>query len=133
MKKYLILNIEPVAKGRPKVAFKDGHVWSYNPPKTQEAEENILALLDHHKLQFKKGAAVKLTAIFYRTKSKWLPKYEDLPFRKPDLDNFTKLLLDAINGVLVPDDAQITCLIVKKRWSPTGRGYIELTLEDDKT
>ena len=54
-----------------------------------------------------------------------------MPFRKPDTDNLLKLLLDSINEVLVPDDSQITTINVRKRWSPTGEGYITIKLEPD--
>jgi len=72
-----------------------------------------------------------MTVCFHRTKSIWLPKRERKPFRKADLDNYVKLCLDGINGVLIPDDAQVTTLIASKVWTDKDTGYIELKLEED--
>ncbi len=140
----LVINYEPVAKGRPKFAVRNGASWSYTPTKTQQAQDTIGAYLRDKLLPIPPHISLKLTAIFYRTKSKWLPKREDKPFRKPDLDNFLKLLVDAlgqrkykvrdetihVTPVLL-DDAQITTMNVQKRWSQNGHGYILLRLEED--
>lgn len=45
------------------------------------------------------------------------------PTGKPDLDNCVKCILDALNGVLWRDDAQVVELSVSKRY-----GYIAQTL-----
>jgi Holliday junction resolvase RusA-like endonuclease len=128
----LTINTEPVAKGRPRTAFKNGAVRTYTPERTMIAQDYIVASLQPYKEQcFPPHIAVKLTCTFYRHKSKWLPKREHQPFRKPDLDNFLKLLLDSMNGLLIADDAQITTINMKKRWSPDGTGYITLRLEED--
>jgi Holliday junction resolvase RusA-like endonuclease len=122
-----------MAKGRPRTTFQNGHVRTYTPIKTQEAQDFIKARLHKHLSQaFSPHVPIKLTATFYRTKSKWLPKRETKPFRKPDLDNFLKLLLDSIDNMLVPDDAQITSISVRKRWSSNSEGYITLKLEEDR-
>jgi len=123
----------PVAKGRPRVAFRNGKIWSYNPHKTENAQNFIMERLMRHKDKcFAKNVPVKLTLVFYRIKSKSLPKRETLPFRKPDLDNFAKLVCDAINGILIVDDAQITTMILRKRWANDGKGHIAIKLEGDR-
>lgn len=129
----ITINYEPTAKGRPRVKFVNGQVISYTPQKTQDAQEAIKAILLSGSLTpFPKHTPIKLSVTFYRTKSKWLPKKESLPFRKPDLDNFNKLILDSLNTIAFPDDAQVTTLISKKRWSPNNHGFIEVKLEEDK-
>ena len=149
---HITINAEPVAKGRAKHGFKNGATYSYTPYKTQEAQEELQATFQKKLKPIPAHTPLKLTIVFYRTKSKWLPKREDKPFRKPDLDNFLKLVMDAMsmkyrkyrtweNGAwrnsveelkpVLLDDAQITWINVKKRWSHNGHGYIDLTLEDD--
>jgi len=141
---------EPVAKGRAKTAFTNGVIRTYTPAKTKSAEDAIKTdlknLVNSGKVKpFPARTPLKLVVTFYRCKSMWLPKYVDMPYIKPDLDNFLKLLLDAVNGTLVPDDAQITTIIARKRWTKSSqalsrkkkrtgrnRGYILCEIALDK-
>lgn len=133
MKIELTIPIEPVAKARSRTAVRNGKVRSYTPERTQVAQDFIKAFLQPYKDQcFPEHIPLKLTAIFYRHKSIWLPKREKLPFRKPDLDNFVKLLLDGINETLVPDDAQITSMNISKVWANGDKPRIWIKLEEDK-
>ena len=127
------VNTEPVAKGRARIVFTNGKVHSYTPERTKIAQDILSKRFKKHQHKaFNKRVPVKVTLMFYRVKSKWLPKSEDLPCRRPDLDNFIKLVLDTANGVLFYDDAQITSIIAKKRWAINGKGYIIIKLEEDK-
>lgn len=144
------LDYEPVAKARAKTAFTNGIIRTYTPSKTKKVQDairkDIEALIEQGKVKpFPARTPLKLVVTFYRCKSMWLPKYVDMPYIKPDLDNFLKLLQDALNGTLIPDDAQITTLLVKKRWTKssqalsrkkkrTGRnkGYIVCEITSDK-
>ena len=128
----LLIPIEPVAKARARTAVRNGVVRSYTPERTQIAQDFIKAFLQPYKhLCFPVHVPVKMTVVFHRTKSIWLAKKETMPFRKGDTDNYTKLICDSINGLLIPDDSQLTTIYAKKRWTTTGSGYIELRLEDD--
>ena len=128
----IVLPEEPQAKGRSRVALVNGKFHSYTPERTKNAQDAIVARLKRYQDDcFPAGTPVKLTVTFYRTKSKYLPIRETLPFRKPDLDNLLKLLSDAMNGLLVVDDSQITTISAKKRWTDRAEGYIALRLEED--
>lgn len=135
--------VEPKPKGRPRVTFKNGFVRTYTPGATQAAEEELRAyFVQHREKAFMEHEPVKMSITFYRRRSKWKPKnnpspYDKLlPVRKPDIDNFAKMVLDAANGILFVDDAQITKLILAKRWSENGNshadGYITIDMELDK-
>ncbi len=124
---------EPVAKGRPRVTLSQGHFRTYTPEKTLIAQDFIKArLLRHREQAFPAGVPLRLTCTFYRTKSRYLPKRETLPFRKPDTPNFVSLICDAMTSVLYDDDAQLTTIVARKRWSNDGVGYITIKLESDK-
>ena len=128
----LTIKAEPTSKGRPRTAFRNGAVRTYTPDRAREAQEYIVELLQAYKgLCFDEHIPVKLTCVFYRTKSIWLPKREKLPCRKPDLDNFLKLLSDSMNHILVADDAQITTINMAKRWTDKEYPYITIKLEED--
>ena len=49
-----------------------------------------------------------------------------VPTTRPDADNYAKAALDACNAILFKDDAQVTDLIVRKRYSVTPRLLITM-------
>jgi Holliday junction resolvase RusA-like endonuclease len=56
--------------------------------------------------------AIEATFAFVRPKS--APKRRTMPEVKPDVDNLVKLLLDALNGVVWRDDAQVVEMRARK-------------------
>lgn len=50
------------------------------------------------------------------------------PLVKPDCDNISKNILDALNGVVYPDDKQIVELTVKKFYSESE--FVNISIED---
>ena len=131
------IKTEPVAKARARTVYKNGMVMSYTPKKTAEAQEFLKFYFSQFKDQcFGSYVPVKMTVRFYRTNNKkakrGLARRETMPVRKADLDNYTKLVMDALNHILVADDSQITTIVASKLWSAEPYGYITLILEEDK-
>jgi Holliday junction resolvase RusA-like endonuclease len=59
------------------------------------------------------------------------PKSTKLDYPKPDVDNYAKAVLDAMNGVVLQDDTQVIELNVSKRWAPKGaEGSIQVTIKE---
>jgi Holliday junction resolvase RusA-like endonuclease len=131
------LPIEPTSQSRPRVVIKDGKTWSYYPPATIQGRDEFTECIQPHARKiFPEHLPLRLTISFYRQRSRWVGKIEDMPVRKPDINNFLSLALDCMTSILYPDDAQITKVIMKKRWADGGNwrtpGYIELELVEDK-
>ncbi|MBE3087202.1 MAG: RusA family crossover junction endodeoxyribonuclease [Bacteroidetes bacterium] len=138
----LTFHLEPVPKARSRVtAMKNGGMRSYTPERTQVAQLAFKqALVPYLQYRYPPHIALKLTCIFYRTRTKWGLKREQKPFRRADIDNYTKLAMDSLSKghshkntddrYLIEDDAQITTLYTAKRWSD-GQGYIKIRLEED--
>ena len=66
---------------------------------------------------------VVLELTFVRPKPRSLPKrptkadpWPWVPWRRPDLDNLTKAVLDGLQGRLFTDDARIVELVMRKRY-----------------
>lgn len=58
------------------------------------------------------------------------PKKSKLPFPKPDVDNFAKGVLDAMNGIVMHDDWQVRRIECDKAWAPPGDpGRIHVLIE----
>ena len=136
------LKVEPCAKARAKTTWHNGKVWSYTPKKSRDAEDSIKdAILPYTKEKFPADTPLLMTCEFYRTKPTGLSKKVTMPYKNPDVDNYYKSL-DCLSkavtrhgavddNYLIPDDGQITTLIIAKRWTTREYGYILVTIEID--
>lgn len=74
---------------------------------------------------------LKATLIFRKSKPKSAPKKRvTYPIKKPDIDNYAKLYIDCMNGLLFADDAQITELKLKKEYSEVGEPCVIIEIEE---
>ncbi len=129
----IILTIpgECVPKGRPRL----GKGRTYTPAKTKNYERLVKTCALNSK-QEKLTGALKVELVVYKSvpksfskakRSKCL-KNELLPRVKPDLDNYIKSVLDALNGVFFDDDNQICEILAKKVYGEEPR--VELKIEE---
>lgn len=101
----------PVAKARARFTSKG---FSYTPKKTKDAENIIrstLGLQTHPKFT----GPVALSLVFHLKKPK--SSKNKHPMVRPDVDNYVKTVMDALNGVLFDDDSQVVSLSAKKKYS----------------
>ncbi len=125
--------VEPIGKARPRHRrMGDGRIVDYIPEPTLSTQGWIQVMIRNivQELgQFPDDAAIKMVATFYRLRPRSTRKKITKPITKPDIDNIYKLLADALNRYTYRDDAQITTIIIKKRFGDPPR--IELLLEED--
>lgn len=138
MRVFITVHAEPVGKGRPRIT-KNGN---YTPDRTRAYEE--LVRLEYRKQARLRGGvwfadravAVRITAYYKtpksasRTRREAMTLLDVLPVRRPDVDNVSKLILDALNGVAWVDDAQVAVLHVAKVYSVDPRVEIMITDEE---
>lgn len=135
MKYKLTFDIEPVAQARPRVTR-----WgTYDPPKSKAFKQTVrlLAKQQWHREPLTGQLNIKLT--FFRKLQKNLSKKERLervsgvhrPTVKPDLDNYIKGALDALNGLIWLDDNRIVKLDAEKFYAEQAKWEIEIW-EDKK-
>lgn len=124
----LEMHIDPVAKGRPRVC-RNGR--AFTPEKTRRAEDMIRWLVGQA-LQgrtvplFEGPLHVEMEFSFQRPKSVKRMSHTV----KPDLDNLVKMM-DACNGLIWRDDAQIECLRAQKYYSDRGLIRIRVWASED--
>lgn len=128
------LPVEPMPKLRPRFRVVRGRVFTHTPYETKKFENEVAALyLTRVGLKFEAHEPLQVKIEFYMQHPKSFTKkkiqaIEDGLLKhtvKPDLDNLTKALLDALNDIAWHDDAQIVDLQVCKEYT-TGDGYINL-------
>jgi Holliday junction resolvase RusA-like endonuclease len=61
------------------------------------------------------------------------PKSTKLEYPRADVDNYSKAILDSLNGKLWDDDSQIIALFISKQWAnPDEEGYFVVEIEEVK-
>lgn len=121
----VIIEGEPVGKGRAKASRQGGFIWMYTPEKTRTYERTVAA--EARKAMAGREPIVKpvdleLVLVFGIPVS-WSKKKraaalagEIYPCVKPDVDNVVKAICDSFNAIVWVDDVQVVDLIARKRY-----------------
>jgi Holliday junction resolvase RusA-like endonuclease len=130
-----VVDRPPTGKGRPRFT-RTGH--AYTPKKTKEMEEYIewCYIRQCGDIVFDDMVHIEIVAYMPIPKQTtkgvlaWL-KDAILVYapKKPDIDNITKMVLDALNGVAYPDDRSIVSMSVSKLYDadyPSGRVLVTI-------
>ncbi len=127
---------DPVAKGRPKLTTISGMARAYTPAKTRNYE-SLVRLAVEQAMTGRSPFDCPLDceiSVFLGVPASWSKKRSAaallgcvLPTKRPDLDNFTKAILDGMNSVAFTDDARIVDLRVRKRYSMSPRVTVNLS------
>jgi Holliday junction resolvase RusA-like endonuclease len=131
-----VLPGKPVPKGRPRITSIGVKPRAYTPAATRKYEDEIrlvagFAMRDHDPIPG--PVAVEITArvpipkSMSKKKRAEIAEGDRLPVTKPDVDNYIKAALDAMNGVVFEDDNQVTDLSVSKRYSDTPELAVRVT------
>ena len=135
MKIQLKFDIKPMAKQsfrttRTGQKYLDASVIRY-----RKAIRNMaIAQMRNQKAEKIEGA-VNMNIIYAFRRPKSLSKKErneidggkNIPkTTKPDIDNLTKAILDALNGIAWKDDAQVTQINIQKVWSAKDQIEVEI-------
>lgn len=126
---------DPVAQARPK--FNSWTHQAYDPAKSKWYKKQIrneAKKICESVPYFAPEIPLVVTACIYRPIPKSLKKQEKilaeqgekLPVTRPDLDNYLKGILDALNKTVYKDDNQITAIHAYKFYSVNPRIEIEI-------
>jgi len=124
---------EVVGKARPRMNTYTGH--AYTPTKTKLYEYGLRQcfIINYPKyISIENRVKVTIIAYFDIPKSTSKKKEAEMlldnisPTKKPDIDNITKIVLDAMNKFAFKDDTQVTKLEVEKKYSEKPRLYIKI-------
>ncbi len=116
------VDLNPVPKGRPRFSKIGGFVRSYTPKKTSDYEIQVKAVAQSAMTREPLETPLAAFLYFRLPIPKSYPKKRvqaclsglERPTKKPDLDNLAKSVLDALNGVVYLDDAQLVSLHITK-------------------
>jgi len=128
MKIQLKFDIKPMAKQSFRTTRTGQKYLDASVIKYRKAIRNMaIAQMRNQKAEKIEGA-VNMNIIFAFRRPKSLSKKERTVPKttKPDIDNLTKAILDALNGIAWKDDAQVTQINVHKIWSAKDQIEIEI-------
>ena len=113
---------QPVAKGRPRISTRSGYPIAYTPQKTRNAEADLRSqIISQLPVTFRPLEGPIILAIhFYIQKPKSARKKDLYPTTRPDIDNYIKSVLDAMNTVVFYDDNQVVFLSASKEYGTPG-------------
>ena len=111
--------MEPRGKQRPKIVRRPNMPYpvAITPDQTVMAENRVQGHVQGEwapRPPYEGPLQVQIVVRLQKPKSK--PKKFCYPTGKPDADNYAKLILDALNGVVWRDDAQVVRLFVEKSY-----------------
>ena len=118
----------PVGKGRPRAARRGAGVVMFTPEKTA-GYEALVAATASNAMRAEAGPLFTgpLEAVLEMRipiPASWSKAHKaaalagtEQPTSKPDIDNVAKAILDACNGVVFRDDAQVVMLVATKAFS----------------
>ena len=124
----------PVGKGRPRAARRGAGVVMFTPEKTADYEALVAAtaaaaLAGGMRIgtsQLLDGPLAAMLEMQFPVPASWSKAKRALALAgvewhtsKPDADNVAKAVLDACNGVVFRDDAQVVMLTATKQFSET--------------
>lgn len=122
-----IIPISPVAKGRPRFRSTGQFVTTYTDKKTKEFEISVKEWfgLVSPLIKYEKES-LKLDVIFEVVRGKTVTR--KYPTTRPDIDNYIKSLMDAMNGIVFKDDSQVVSIHAMKRYSEDGEGRMRVNI-----
>lgn len=125
---FVVFTVEgpPQGKGRPRFRRTGNFVTTFTDPKTKTYEQTIKAWAQRAigsgsplegpvsvDLYIRMGVPASTT----KKRTEACLHNQELPTKKPDIDNIIKAYLDAMNGIIYKDDTQVVRLSAKKGYS----------------
>ena len=119
----------PVPQGRPRAFQRGGKIGMYDPATSKAWKSTVTQVAGYQRDRWHEGALV-VTLKFYMPKPKAAKPFTPCT-KKPDIDNLSKAVLDALNEVCYKDDSQVIALSVTKRYA-TGDIGVHVHIEELK-
>jgi len=108
------LSWTPRAKQRPRTAFKGGNYRTFTPRETVDAERALGAQWVGPPMEGPIEVYIVMSDTDVDITVAHCHAPESPKLRRGDIDNYCKLILDALNGVAWVDDRQIASIYVRK-------------------
>lgn len=118
----------PQPQGSTRSFIKSGRIvtTSANPALKPWRGQVTLAAIEHREDRMPSEGPVRITARFFFSPPRTMPKDRRGMTTKPDVDKLLRSVCDAMTGVLYLDDSQVTEARVVKEYGIPERAEIEV-------
>ena len=121
-------------QGRPRASSRGGYVRLYDPPTSRDYKKHVKEVAKEYAPSEPLEGPLHVRMTFSKQYLKsWTKKQranaEDgilLPTTKPDIDNLSKGIMDALNGVIWKDDSQVVELLLSKIYDDEHYADVEI-------
>ena len=126
---------DPVPKARARTYSRNGKVRTVTPQQTVDYELSVKLAANQAMLYRRPFEGMIRVVIYIYVKIPARMKKQDRarallgelhPITRPDIDNYIKTILDAMNETVINDDNQVTELVSYKRYSDRPRVDVEV-------
>lgn len=114
-----------VPKARARTVAQGGRVHSYTPEATKAWEQAVQWAAKPHRPESPLTCPLAVAMVFYLPRPQRCKR--QYPSVRPDIDNYAKAILDALNGVMWADDGQIVQLTASKSY---GDPRVEIEIQE---
>lgn len=121
-----IISGTAIPKARPRATKIGNRAVIYTPTQTKQFENYVMLVASQYAPKELLTSALEMELDFFLQRSKSLPKKIRYHTKKPDIDNLAKSVMDALEGIIYANDAQVISLRVTKDYgAPLCRVRIE--------
>ena len=132
MEVFFTIHGEPVAQGRPRFSTRGGVPRAYDPENSRNYKE-LVGFMAKTRKKLEGALVVEIDVYrsipksFNKTNRQLAMDGDLFPTQKPDVDNYSKAIMDGMNGITFDDDSQIVALTVTKSYSDIPRVEVTVT------
>ena len=132
-----VIYIEPKPQARHRSTIKNGRISTYEDKEMKFWKKNLAYLIKAQKPECWANCALEMVITFFIRPPQYISKVKKnqeaveaesmLVMVTPDLDNYEKALMDAINGICYYDDGQVAKKSARKIYSNNPRIEFEIS------
>lgn len=128
------VNGDTQPQGRPRATRMGKGVRMYDDPKSVAYKTIVRASFNRLGVkEFLEGPLYMKVVIYKKMPKAFSKKKQQMaldgilrPETKPDVDNYAKTFMDALNGLAYKDDSQVVTLVTEKYYSDDPHAFIEI-------
>ncbi|GGJ86148.1 hypothetical protein GCM10007063_05810 [Lentibacillus kapialis] len=126
---------DPIAQARPRAVKMGKGIRMYDPKPSADYKKYVATIAKQHAPNKPIESALGVKLKIYRQIPKSTTKKRrqamndgiERPIVKADIDNYSKAILDSLNGIIYKDDSQVVGLWAEKYYSDSPCAIIEIT------